>query len=218
MKLLALLILFSIQFAYADCKLNTLTFNEKTGEGFICTLYKDAFGYKKFTEDFCAQYQSHTDLPKVSDGGYTFNCYLAMMQVQDPNEKIIKAAPNLQKSNNNLPKYSESLDKKTGKGSFIVSVDKNCDTNVQEFDKYKLKSKLLCEKNDFVLIDFDSSFLNSGCSVEYSFKCDITLPEKKAIEAKLKSESVNKAKDKCSSLGFEKDSNKFRNCVLELIK
>ena len=74
----------------------------------------------------------------------------------------------------------ESLDKTTGKGSYIVSVSKNCDSNVQEFEKYNIKAKALCEENGFRLIDFDSAFANGGCSVEYLFKCDTTYPQKKS--------------------------------------
>jgi len=117
--------------------------------------------------------------------------------------------------------YSEKeyLDKNTGKGSFVTTVaQKDCDTNLHEDEKYKKKAKALCESNGFLLLDFDSSFLNGGCSVEYIFRCDISYPKKRAMEEKIKSNNVNKAKDKCEALGFEKDSSKFRSCVMELIK
>jgi hypothetical protein len=60
--------------------------------------------------------------------------------------------------------------------------------------------------------------VNGGCSVEYLFKCDITYPQKKASEEKAKSENIDKIKNKCVSLGFEKDSPKFKSCVMDLIK
>jgi hypothetical protein len=117
--------------------------------------------------------------------------------------------------------YSEKvyLDKNTGKGSFVTTVaKKDCDTNLHEDEKYKEKAQILCESKGFLLLDFDSSFLDGGCSVEYIFKCDISYPKKRAMEEKIKSDNVYKAKDKCGVLGFEKDSPKFRNCVMDLIK
>jgi hypothetical protein len=112
----------------------------------------------------------------------------------------------------------EYLDNATGKGFYLTTIKKDCDTNVYEDEKYTKKAKLLCESNGFLLLNFNSSFVNGGCSVEYLFKCDITYPQKKAREEKAKSENIDKIKSKCASLGYEKDSPKFRNCVMELIK
>ena len=126
--------------------------------------------------------------------------------------------PHLAHADKLASSVKESLDKTTGRGSYIVSVSKNCDSNVQEFEKYNVKAKALCEENGFRLIDFDSAFANGGCSVEYLFKCDTTYPAKKAAEEATRSGDIKKAKEKCESLGFEKDSGKFRNCVMELIK
>jgi hypothetical protein len=112
----------------------------------------------------------------------------------------------------------EYLDKASGKGFYLTTIKNDCNTNVYEDEKYTKKAKLLCESSGFLLLNFNSSFVNGGCSVEYLFTCDITYPQKKANEEKAKSDNIDKIKNKCVSLGFEKDSSRFRNCVMDLIK
>lgn len=106
MRFLALFFLYFLSFsANADCKLNTLTFNEKTNTGFICTNYKDRLAYEVLVNSFCNNYYSLQNDVLPTPEGFTFNCIIAMFQVENPKENITKDIPDLRKANESPDKY-----------------------------------------------------------------------------------------------------------------
>lgn len=170
-------------------------------------------------------------------------------------------------SKNNLTE--ELLDRNTGRGFYRLtttqtySLGERCVNEDNDYESYKKKANLVCQKLGFQLIDFGSTSYNEGCNVDYFYQCHITilseedkreqkelkilelerakyerdlepqrlLERKKRLEAKVLSEEtikkekakkinsiVQPAKDKCLLLGFDKDSPKFRSCVLELTR
>lgn len=108
----ALLIIFLSFFSYsaiAECKIDTLSFNEKTNEGFICSNLRDWEHHKDIANSFCKRYYSLVDDVQTSYGGYSFSCMAAMFQsrVKNPKENIIESISEVLDQTNSLKKYNE---------------------------------------------------------------------------------------------------------------
>lgn len=108
----ALLIIFFSFFsclAIAECKINTLSFNEKSNEGFICSNLRDWEHHKDIANTFCKRYFSLADDVQTTYGGYSFNCMAAMFEsrVKNPKENIIESISDVLDQTNSLKKYNE---------------------------------------------------------------------------------------------------------------
>ena len=93
----------------AECKINTLNFNEKTNEGFICSNLRDWEKQKEIVNSFCKNYHSLADDVQTTYGGYSFSCMAAMFQfrIKNPKENIIESISDEIDQTNPLKKYNE---------------------------------------------------------------------------------------------------------------
>jgi hypothetical protein len=106
MKILLLIFLsFCCLPVIADCKLNTINFDEEANNGFICTNFRDLFLYQDIANSFCKNYLSYMDDMVTEPGGYSFSCMKAMFQVQNPQKNITKAIPDFRKPSESEEKY-----------------------------------------------------------------------------------------------------------------
>lgn len=108
----ALLIIFLSFFSYSaisECKISTLSFNEKTNEGFICSNLRDWEHHKDIANLFCKRYYSLVDDVQTTYGGYSFSCMAAMFKsrVKNPKENIIESISDIQDHNDYPKTYIE---------------------------------------------------------------------------------------------------------------
>jgi hypothetical protein len=140
-------------------------------------------------------------------------------------------------------KSSWAVDKETvydelsGKGLIVDQKKSPCENMQVEWVPYYLKTKKICEDKGFKIKKYDATFA-PNCKIEYIFQCEVSSSQvklnqdkdknkpllevnKKEDEQKkvqLKTAIIEKAKLDCADLGYKKDSDKFKDCVLELLK
>jgi hypothetical protein len=139
--------------------------------------------------------------------------------------------------------YADSNDHfnwKDNTGYFEVDIKKQCESYVFEYEKYKQFAEASCKQKDMPLKNYDAEFL-ANCRAMYTFACDYAPSkrrqevekkdkleqEQNKIEAqKMKEDNqkkeklakVEKAKIQCLDIGYKSETDKFKDCVLELIK
>jgi hypothetical protein len=137
---------------------------------------------------------------------------------------------------------NEKYNSQDATGYFLINIKKQCDTYQFEYEEYRKKALNSCKEKGMSLLEYDAAFA-PDCKAIYTFKCNIEAVEKLRnielkkktaeqveknklnkqimIEEQLKNEKlaiIEKAKAQCNDLGFKKDSDKFKDCILELIK
>jgi hypothetical protein len=106
--LIIFLSLFSCS-VFSECKIDTLSFNEKTNEGFICSNLRDWEHHKDIANSFCKRYYSLVDDVQTSYGGFSFSCMAAMFQsrIKNPKENILESISDVRDQTNSPKKYNE---------------------------------------------------------------------------------------------------------------
>jgi hypothetical protein len=139
--------------------------------------------------------------------------------------------------------YADSSDHfnwKDNTGYFEVDIKKQCDNYIFEYEKFKKMAEDSCKQKDMPLKNYDAEFL-VNCKVAYTFTCDyapskrrqeiekkdrLEQEQKNAEAKKLKDDNekkekrdkVEKAKMQCLDIGYKTETDKFKDCVLELLK
>lgn len=129
---------------------------------------------------------------------------------------------------------------KDNSGYFEIDIKKQCDNYSFEYEKFKKMAEDSCKQKDMPLKNYDAEFL-ANCKVAYTFSCDyapskrrqeiekkdrLEQDQKNAEAKKLKDDNekkeklakVEKAKMQCLDIGYKAETDKFKDCVLELLK
>ncbi len=117
-------------------------------------------------------------------------------------------------------------------GDAHLYVTQNCG-NIMDLDGYLPNAADFCKKQNGVLRknSIDGVYRFNRCEVDFHFQCYYPEKEAKAEAAKkisaikakqkeeeLRKEKINLSKRHCEELGYPKESDKFKSCVMELIR
>ena len=138
--------------------------------------------------------------------------------------------------------YADSSDHfnwKDNSGYFEIDIKKQCDSYSFEYEKFKKMAEDSCKQKDMPLKNYEVEFA-PNCKAMYTFTCDyvsskrrqeikkdrLEQEQKNAESKKLKDDNekkeklvkVEKAKMQCLDIGYKAETDKFKDCVLELLK
>ena len=130
------------------------------------------------------------------------------------------------------PKMISGSSYDAASGDAHLYVTQNCG-NIMDLDGYLENATDFCKKQNGFLRknSFDGAYRFNRCEVDFHFQCYHPEEESKAEAAKktsgikakqkedaLRKEKINLSKRQCEELGYPKESDKFKSCVMELIR